>query len=396
MLDGYLLSSAPPFQAIPGCPQLSWGYSETLPSHPAHDECSYSASKAGPAPYQMPTYTGGLPSPPPTATAATPPGQLRHAVSPEDGPWSPTSQMSPLGAEDMSGVLFNSLPDPALFEIATATPTAFETGAAPGWTNTGLPFDATYSEFMISTLAVSEAPTALSTAFWPEHIAMEDGSCATNFSNRVAPEECCAQETVAQSSHAASCANPPGQLALKIVPVSSRSRTAPTRSKALGKKRAPHMNTSTENPPPGPSLRTATRKFKQAEAPPKPGESPERRRARTNHNMVEQEYRRRLTKSFKQLLESLPEDILPDEGADGNSPGPRSKKKKPMSKVDVLQRTVQVIKFLESDVEKIRREVVRMKAQLREPIGGAQLVGNTLSAVAIGTNPSGAETIAQC
>ena len=101
--------------------------------------------------------------------------------------------------------------------------------------------------------------------------------------------------------------------------------------------------------------------------------------------MVEQQYRHRLHARFEALLEVLPEGIMLDgedgeghcgdpfhvgagEGSGdglaggevvvGGSGGKGGKKgARRMSKVDVLSRAARVIRYLESDYEKVRREV---------------------------------------
>jgi hypothetical protein len=110
-------------------------------------------------------------------------------------------------------------------------------------------------------------------------------------------------------------------------------------------------------------LRTATRRSKRSDPPPKPGETPEHHRARTTHNIAEKEYRQRLQRSFQQLLDALP-DIM--EGTGDGSRQTWRKQHRQMSKVDVLTETTRVLEFLESDNRRIKAELEQLKGNRRE------------------------------
>lgn len=260
---------------------------------------------------------------------------------------------------------------------APSLPT-FNTGAIPGWTDPVPQFDPLYLGFMASNLALSGVPTDFRSSLPAELIpAAAQPGAALLGSIEPEPRGYAPQETAVQPSHPGPTPHPIRKGVKERARRARGGRGALSRSKTAGEERFSPTPSAAEVPSPGPSLRTATRRFKRAETTPKPDETPEHRRARTTHNMVEQEYRRRLTTSFQQLLDSLPGDILADGDADGASPETQRKKQQRMSKADVLARTVRIIKFLESDVQGIKREVGQMKEQLQKPAGGLRS-GETL------------------
>lgn len=153
----------------------------------------------------------------------------------------------------------------------------------------------------------------------------------------------------------------------------------------------------------GPTLRTAARRVKRPASAPRPGESDAHRRARTNHNQVEQNYRHRLHARFVALLDSLPEGILDGDGDDdtvyrgrgtggsggcdndrktrvvaasvgssgsgSDSGGINGRNNRRMSKVDVLTKADRVIKFLEYDIQRIKCEMEGMERQKAAAFG---------------------------
>ncbi|KXX73223.1 Allergen Fus c 3 [Madurella mycetomatis] len=372
-LGGYLLPSALRAGAISENQHLPWSCGGTL-SYPTHVDSLCAAVSH--AQYQQPAYPSGLPSPALTVPETTPPpGQLRHVVLPASCPWSPISPISLPVADSAARGSFPDHPDAMLLpdSAAPSLPTSHP-GAIPDWTGTIPQFDPMYLGFVASNLALSGVPTDFCSSLPAEPIptaAQPDVALLGSIepaSGGYAP-----QETALQPSHPEPTANPIRKGAKERARRARGGRRALFRPKTAGEERSSLTPSSAEATSPGLSLRTATRRFRRAETTPKPDESPEHRRARTTHNMVEQEYRRRLTTSFQQLLDSLPGDILADEDADETSPGTRRGKRQRMSKADVLTRTVRIIKFLESDIEGIKREVGQMKEQLQKPAGGLQL-----------------------
>ncbi|KAK4174839.1 hypothetical protein QBC36DRAFT_33676 [Triangularia setosa] len=189
----------------------------------------------------------------------------------------------------------------------------------------------------------------------------------------------------------------------------SPSTKAKTASRTKGTKAATPASSSSTQPQKqsklsGPSLRTATRRFKRTtdETPPKPGESLEDQRARENHNQVEKEYRNRLHKGFEELLEALyalpVEELLiarhnigaagsVDGGHDNEEEhmailgvllneragfglpaskgtGVKGKKKKQrrMSKAEVLHYTCRVLKSMGDGNQKLKEEVEELRS----------------------------------
>ncbi|SPQ18504.1 aaa77bca-86aa-42f5-8998-bf414e645327 [Thermothielavioides terrestris] len=117
--------------------------------------------------------------------------------------------------------------------------------------------------------------------------------------------------------------------------------------------------------------------------------------------MVEQQYRHRLHARFEALLDALPKGILDnddeDEDDDGGGldnaasggggggggainggrkgGGHGGKKPRRMSKVDVLNRAARVIRFLESDNERTRREVEMLRRERDAAFGRVAVRG---------------------
>ncbi|KAK4681286.1 hypothetical protein QC764_106100 [Podospora pseudoanserina] len=182
--------------------------------------------------------------------------------------------------------------------------------------------------------------------------------------------------------------------------VTPRSKDSKTVSPASSSSIQPHKQTKSN----GPSLRTATRRFRRTpeEAPPRPGELAEDQRARENHNQVEKEYRIRLHKGFEELLEALcalPEEerviarhsktaggsvngdyddddehmaiigALLDERtglglpANRNTGGKGKKKQRRMSKAEVLHYTCRVLKSMGDGNQKLKEEVERLRSE---------------------------------
>ncbi|KAK3382764.1 hypothetical protein B0T24DRAFT_22528 [Lasiosphaeria ovina] len=114
-------------------------------------------------------------------------------------------------------------------------------------------------------------------------------------------------------------------------------------------------------PPPGPELRTAARRTRRTQGPTKPGESPQQRLARTNHNQVEKQYRGRLHQGFELLLKALPEtegEGGAGAGEDGaSSPTSNPNRKKRLSKYEVVRSAGCHILSLEDEVKGLRRKI---------------------------------------
>ncbi|KAK3393422.1 hypothetical protein B0H63DRAFT_443668 [Podospora didyma] len=108
-----------------------------------------------------------------------------------------------------------------------------------------------------------------------------------------------------------------------------------------------------------PLLRTAARRVRTPRAAQKPGESLERQRARTSHNIVEKEYRVRLHSGFEHLL-----DVLPSGDIGGSGDGIKDKR---LSKAEVLDKASSYIMLLEDKLAKEKRENAELKAGIAKP-----------------------------
>ncbi|AEO70684.1 uncharacterized protein THITE_2147459 [Thermothielavioides terrestris NRRL 8126] len=361
---------------------------------------------------QQPIHVGGLPSPAPSGPAPSPPAWPQQTVTSANGPWSPASPISPLLGEEMDGGFNKQLE--ALVCAAAPTPSPSMDAGFQDWTNAhchSIPNN-TY-------LSVPRAHPAANrvlpgyTPPWAGHVPLATQPDEQFFAANTPIDAPCAIATLttipnfhpetrhptaaapAVSTQSPSRRIPPNPTAGSGVPASSQTTTS-TPTSTLGKAKARPASG-------GPTLRTAARRFKRPSPPPKPGESPEHQRARTNHNMVEQQYRHRLHARFEALLDALPKGILDnddeDEDDDGGGldnaasggggggggainggrkgGGHGGKKPRRMSKVDVLNRAARVIRFLESDNERTRREVEMLRRERDAAFGRVAVRGGT-------------------
>ncbi|KAK4044384.1 hypothetical protein C8A01DRAFT_12199 [Parachaetomium inaequale] len=352
----------------------------------------------------------GLPSPAPTAPAASPPNWPNHDASSVTGPWAPVSPISPTVGEGVGGGPNTQL----LYAPNTAAPVTFDTGFHDWTGNTGFPLNFNY-EFSGGPAPVPQGvPADFSTA-WPGPIPAEDLSngpfLETVFGHALPtrettglwhalpsipqphpypPSKCPASRSQQQHqppkrTKASSSFTTPSDRRATIPPPPPPA-TTPTTTGQNPSRKPPSSTAAAAAAPAGPSLRTAARRVKRPAPSPKPGESPAHQRARTNHNLVEQQYRHRLHARFEALLDVLPEGILDGDEDDGNyhwgvgkrrgggsgSGGGVAGKKtnRRMSKVDVLSKAERVIRFLEGDIERIRREMEGMRRERETAFGG--------------------------
>ncbi|OLN81579.1 Allergen Fus c 3 [Colletotrichum chlorophyti] len=107
---------------------------------------------------------------------------------------------------------------------------------------------------------------------------------------------------------------------------------------------------------PAPRLRSASRTSKNASQ--KPTETPEERRTRASHNLVEKQYRNRLNAQFEGLLNALPEQVRgPATAGDGEESDPQhAAEERRVSKAEVLDMARRHIKNLEREREVLHRE----------------------------------------
>ena len=103
-------------------------------------------------------------------------------------------------------------------------------------------------------------------------------------------------------------------------------------------------------------LRSASRTSKNTHH--KPAETPEERRSRASHNLVEKQYRNRLNAQFENLLNVLPDHVRsggPGEEDDSEGPMPDTTDRR-VSKAEVLEMARRHIKSLERNNSALARE----------------------------------------
>lgn len=290
--------------------------------------------------HQRYTQAYGLPSPAPTAPAASPPDWPNHDVSSIIGGWGPASPMSPPVGEGVSGAC-NSELEMMLYGLGTLPPSTFDAAQQEwaGHTGFGVTFSHPYAGVPAAPSIPPEASPDFSTLWTdasPETALSNEPLLNTPLSHAFAPSAPGGLNNVPQDCHPTQCLNrssssldkrppprpqqrriePPSPLTSKAtVEATTKDPTSPLPSHKLNRnhkhktiktKRESAASTATATV----TLRTAARRVKRPSPAPKPGESPERQRARSNHNIVEQHYRHRLHARFEALLEVLPEALL--------------------------------------------------------------------------------------
>ncbi|KAK4249493.1 hypothetical protein C7999DRAFT_12706 [Corynascus novoguineensis] len=276
---------------------------------------------------QTATQTCGLPSPAPTAPAASPSDWPKHDASCVTGAW-PASPISPTAGEGVA-VGFNN----HLLYPPHTTPPLLDVGFQD-WIGTHSNFNLNFNHGYSGAPPVASLANAVSPDLvcpWPSHNPITTGND---------------EKGVNQSKP------------------STSSTTAAVRARAGAD---------------GLTLRTAARRVKRPAPHPRPGESAAHQRARANHNLVEQKYRHRLHARFEALLDALPKGILGEDSIDqacdnggtgwddgsgiSGERGIKGKNNRRMSKVDVLSKAERVIRFLEGDIERIKGEMEELRRQ---------------------------------
>ncbi|KAK2026525.1 hypothetical protein LX32DRAFT_665268 [Colletotrichum zoysiae] len=105
--------------------------------------------------------------------------------------------------------------------------------------------------------------------------------------------------------------------------------------------------------PTPPRLRSASRTSKNHSQ--KQTDTPEERRTRATHNLVEKQYRNRLNAQFEGLLHALPEQVRGGAG-DESDPSQQADQERRVSKAEVLGMARRHIKNLEQEREVLHRE----------------------------------------
>ncbi|KAJ2897578.1 hypothetical protein MKZ38_004563 [Zalerion maritima] len=111
-------------------------------------------------------------------------------------------------------------------------------------------------------------------------------------------------------------------------------------------------------------LRSASRTSKNALH--KPAETPEEKKTRASHNLVEKQYRNRLNQQFESLLDALPDAAREagEDGEDGEGDGDRRVSKAEV--LDIARRHIKQLEKEKGDLEKERNDLLDNMEKLRE------------------------------
>lgn len=129
-------------------------------------------------------------------------------------------------------------------------------------------------------------------------------------------------------------------------------------------------------------LRSASRTSKNSRD--KPNDTPEERRTRASHNLVEKQYRNRLNAQFESLLNALPEQARFGGNASGNGNGDENESDganeadRRVSKGEVLEMARKHIQALEQERNQLERENLELQGSLRQ-LKGSTSEGTTSS-----------------
>lgn len=144
---------------------------------------------------------------------------------------------------------------------------------------------------------------------------------------------------------------------------------------SIGSKSASVASTSTTSSRPS-RLRSASRTSKNNVQ--KPNDTPEDRRTRASHNLVEKQYRNRLNSQFELLLSAIPEQIRQGGEAE-NSDGAADSADRRVSKGEVLEMARKHIKSLERERDILEKEKNELLGSLRSLKGSVSSEGTTSS-----------------
>lgn len=123
-------------------------------------------------------------------------------------------------------------------------------------------------------------------------------------------------------------------------------------------------------------LRSASRTSKNSHN--KPSDTPEDRRTRASHNLVEKQYRNRLNAQFESLLQSLPEQVRNGgDGEDSEGHAPTDLGDKRVSKGEVLEMARKHIQSLERERDQLEREKNDLLGNLRRLKGSVSDTTNS-------------------
>lgn len=111
-------------------------------------------------------------------------------------------------------------------------------------------------------------------------------------------------------------------------------------------------------------LRSASRTSKNSYT--KPSDTPEERRTRASHNLVEKQYRNRLNAQFESLLNALPENIRAGGDGEDSDGAPVDWGDRRVSKGEVLEMARKHIETLEQERDMLEREKNELQGSLHQ------------------------------
>ncbi|KAL6364880.1 hypothetical protein LRP88_00853 [Fusarium phalaenopsidis] len=144
---------------------------------------------------------------------------------------------------------------------------------------------------------------------------------------------------------------------------------------SIGSKSASMASTTSTASSRQSKLRSASRTSKNSRD--KPNDTPEERRTRASHNLVEKQYRNRLNAQFESLLNALPEQARSGGNGNGNGNGDDNESDaandadRRVSKGEVLEMARKHIQALEQERNQLERENLELQGSLRRLKGSA-------------------------
>lgn len=145
---------------------------------------------------------------------------------------------------------------------------------------------------------------------------------------------------------------------------------------SIGSKSASNASTSTTSSRPS-RLRSASRTSKNNVQ--KPNDTPEDRRTRASHNLVEKQYRNRLNSQFESLLSAIPEQIRQGGEAENSDGAADLAADRRVSKGEVLEMARKHIQSLERERDILEKEKNELLGSLRSLKGSFSSEGTTSS-----------------
>ncbi|EEU39167.1 uncharacterized protein NECHADRAFT_81884 [Fusarium vanettenii 77-13-4] len=162
----------------------------------------------------------------------------------------------------------------------------------------------------------------------------------------------------------------------------SPSSTSQNSRASVGSKSASMASTTSTASSRQSKLRSASRTSKNSRD--KPNDTPEERRTRASHNLVEKQYRNRLNAQFESLLSALPEQARSGGSGGGNGNGDENESDaandadRRVSKGEVLEMARKHIEALEQERNQLERENLELQGSLRR-LKGSTSDGTTSS-----------------